>query len=93
VQHNLFKANVYIRISNKEVHSSNILTISQEEQDREKQRTAWKAFQLLLQRHFEVTKIPQQELHPDFCSSDIIVLKAVKRHLANRGASVVTAMQ
>jgi len=43
----------------------------------------WKAFQELLQRHFEVTKIPEQELHPDFCSSDIIVLRAVKRHPMN----------
>jgi len=54
--------------------------ISQEEQDIEKQRTVWRDFQELLQRHFEVTKIPAQELHPDFCSSDIIVLRAVKRH-------------
>jgi hypothetical protein len=43
----------------------------------------WKAFQELLQRHFEVTKIPEQEFYPDFCSSDIIVLRAVKRHLVN----------
>jgi hypothetical protein len=57
--------------------------ISQEERDIEKQRTVWRAFQELLQRHFEVTKIPSQELHPDFCSSDIIVLRAVKRHLVN----------
>jgi len=26
---------------------------------------------------FKVTKIPEQQLHPDFCSSDIIVLRAV----------------
>jgi hypothetical protein len=57
--------------------------ISQEERDTEKQQTVWKAFQELLQKHFEVTKIPEQELHPDFCSSDIIVLSAVKRHLVN----------
>jgi len=57
--------------------------ISQEEPDIEKQRTVWRAFQELLQRNFEVTKIPVQELHPDFCSSDIIVLRAVKRHLVN----------
>jgi hypothetical protein len=57
--------------------------ISQEERDTEKQRTVWNAFQELLQRHFEVTKIPEQELHPEFCSSDIIVLRAVKRHLVN----------
>jgi len=57
--------------------------ISQEERDTEKQRTVWKACQELLQRHFEVTKIPEQELHPDFCGSDIIVLRAVKRHLVN----------
>jgi len=57
--------------------------IGQEERDTHKQRTVWKAFQELLQRHFEVTKIPEQELHPDFCSSDIIVLRAVKRHLMN----------
>jgi len=55
--------------------------ISPEERDTEKQQTVWKAFQELLQRHFEVTKIPEQELHPDFCSSDIIVLRAVKKHL------------
>jgi len=40
-----------------------------------------KTFQKLLQRHYEVTKIPEQKLHPDFCSLDIIVLRAVKRHL------------
>jgi len=43
----------------------------------------WKAFQELLHRQFEVTKISEQELHPDFSSSDIIILKAVKEHLAN----------
>ena len=53
--------------------------ISQEERDTETQRTVWNAFQELLQRHFEVTKFPEQELHPDFCSTDIIVLRAVKR--------------
>jgi hypothetical protein len=57
--------------------------ISQEERDTEKQTTVWRAFQLLLQRHFEITKIPVQELHPDFCHSDITVLRAVKRHLVN----------
>jgi hypothetical protein len=57
--------------------------VSQEEQDIEKQRTVWRAFQELLQRHVEVTKMPVQELHPDFCRSDIIVLRAVKRHLVN----------
>jgi len=57
--------------------------IRQEERDTEKQRTVWKAFQLLLQRHFEATKIPEQELHPDFCSSDIIILTAVKRYLVS----------
>jgi hypothetical protein len=56
--------------------------ISQEEQDIEKQRTVWRAFHLL-QKHFEATKIPVQELHPDFCRSDITVLMAVKRHLVN----------
>jgi hypothetical protein len=43
----------------------------------------WEALQELLQRHFEATKLPEQELHPDFCSSDIIVLRAVKRYLVN----------
>lgn len=57
--------------------------ISQEERDTEKQQTVWKAFQELLQRHFEVTKIPEQELHPEFRSPDITVLRAVKRHLVN----------
>jgi len=66
--------------------------ISQEERDTEKQRTVWKAFQEFLQRHFEVTKIPEDQLRPAFCSSDIIVLRAVKRHLVNCGASAVTAM-
>jgi len=55
--------------------------IRQEDRDTEKQRTLWKALQELLQRHYEVTKIPEQELHPDFCSSNIFVLTAVKRHL------------
>ena len=57
--------------------------ISQEERDTEKQGTVWKAFQELLQRHTEMAKIPEQELHPDFCSSDIVVLWAVKKHLVN----------
>jgi hypothetical protein len=43
----------------------------------------WKAFQELLQKHSEVTKIPEQELHPDFCIPDIIILRALKRHLVN----------
>jgi hypothetical protein len=53
--------------------------ISQEERDIAKQRTVWRAFQLWLQRHFEVTKIPVQELYPDFCRSDITVLRAVSQ--------------
>jgi hypothetical protein len=57
--------------------------ISQEERDIEKQQTMWKAFQEMLQRHYEVTDIPEQELHPDFFTSDIIVLRAGKRHLVN----------
>jgi len=57
--------------------------ISQEERDTGKQKTVWKAFQQLLQRHFEVTKFAEQELHPDCCSSDTVVLRAVKRHLVN----------
>jgi len=68
---------------------STYVFISQEERDTEKQRTVWNVFQELLQRYYDVTKIPEQELHPDFCSSDIIVLRAVKR-LVNGGASVVT---
>jgi hypothetical protein len=40
--------------------------ISQAERDTEKQRTVWKVLQELLQRHFEVTKIPEKEFHPDF---------------------------
>jgi hypothetical protein len=57
--------------------------ISQEERDTEKQRIIWKVFQEMLESHFEVTKIPEQEQHPDFCSPDIIVLRAMKRPLAN----------
>jgi hypothetical protein len=34
--------------------------ISQVERDKEKQQMVWKAFQELLLRHFEVTKIPEQ---------------------------------
>ncbi|XP_023713233.1 protein-lysine methyltransferase METTL21D isoform X3 [Cryptotermes secundus] len=57
--------------------------ISQEERDTEKQRIIWKVFQEKLESHFEVTKIPEQEQHPDFCSPDIVVLRAMKRSLAN----------
>jgi aminopeptidase-like protein len=58
--------------------------ISQEERDTEKQQIVWNAFQEMLQSHFEVTKIPEQEQHQDFCSPDIIVLRAMKRSLANK---------
>jgi len=66
--------------------------IIQEERDTEEQRMVWKAFQEFLQRQFEVTKIPEHQLHPAFYSLDIILLRAVKRHLMNCGASAVTAM-
>jgi hypothetical protein len=59
--------------------------ISQEERDTEKQRTVWKFFQEMLQSHFEVMKIPEKELHPDFCSVDIVVLRAMKRPHLNKG--------
>jgi hypothetical protein len=58
--------------------------ISQEERDTEKQRAVWKVFQEMLQRHFEVMKIPEKELHPDFCSVDIVVLRAMKRPHLNK---------
>jgi hypothetical protein len=45
-----------------------------------------------LQRQYKVSNIPELQLHPAFCSSDLIVLRAVKRHLVNCGASAVTAM-
>lgn len=57
--------------------------ISQEERDTEKQRIIWKVFQEMLESHFEVTKIPEREQHPDFCSQDIVILRAMKRPLAN----------
>jgi hypothetical protein len=57
--------------------------ISQEERDTETQHIIWKVFQEMLESHFEVTKIPEQEQHPDFRSPDIVVLRAMKRSLTN----------
>jgi hypothetical protein len=58
--------------------------ISQEERDTEKQRTVWKVFQEMLQSHFVVMKIAEKDLHPDFCSVDIVVLRATKRPHLNK---------
>ncbi|XP_021925240.1 protein-lysine methyltransferase METTL21D-like isoform X2 [Zootermopsis nevadensis] len=58
--------------------------ISQEERDTEKQRIVWKVFRDMLQSHFEVMNVLEKELHPDFCSVDIVVLRAVKRPHFNK---------
>ncbi|KAJ4433575.1 hypothetical protein ANN_15884 [Periplaneta americana] len=53
--------------------------LSQEKRDSEKQQMVWKMFQELLQKHFEITMVPEEEHHPEFCCPDIVVLRARKK--------------
>ncbi|PSN31582.1 Protein-lysine methyltransferase METTL21D [Blattella germanica] len=55
------------------------IIISQEERDTEKQLRVWKNFQQALQEHFDVIKVPEEDQHPEFYSSDIVILHARKK--------------
>ncbi|KAJ9585072.1 hypothetical protein L9F63_020580 [Diploptera punctata] len=59
--------------------TSTEIIISQEERDTDKQRHVWQNFEQELLKYFEVTKIPEQQQHPDYCSPDIVVLHAIKK--------------
>ncbi|XP_001945214.1 protein-lysine methyltransferase METTL21D [Acyrthosiphon pisum] len=58
-----------------------VLLISQELRETEKQKNTWKMFLSLLLEHFEVSYVPEEEQHPIFSSSDIILINAKKKCL------------
>lgn len=56
-----------------------VILISQELRETEKQKNTWEMFLNLLLEHFEVSYIPEEEQHPIFRSSDIILINAKKK--------------
>jgi len=58
-----------------------VLLICQELRETEKQKNTWKMFLNLLLEHFEVSYVPEEEQHPIFRSSDIMLINAKKKCL------------
>jgi len=58
-----------------------VLLICQELRETEKQKNTWKMFLNLLLEHFDVSYVPEEEQHPIFSSSDIILINAKKKCL------------
>lgn len=56
-----------------------VILICQELRETEKQKNTWKMFLNLLLEHFEVSYVPEEEQHPIFRSSDIILINAKKK--------------
>lgn len=58
-----------------------IILICQELRETEKQKNTWKIFLDMLVKNFTLSYIPEEEQHPIFRSSDIIVINAKKKCL------------
>lgn len=58
-----------------------IILICQELRETEKQKNTWKTFLNMLIKHFTLSYIPEEEQHPIFKSSDIILINAKKKCL------------
>jgi len=56
-----------------------VIMICQELRETEKQKNTWKMFLNLLLEHFEVSYVPEEDQHPVFRSSDIILINAKKK--------------
>ncbi|XP_022165773.1 protein-lysine methyltransferase METTL21D-like [Myzus persicae] len=56
-----------------------VILICQELRETEKQKNTWKMFLNLFLEHFDVSYVPEEEQHPIFSSSDIIIINAKKK--------------
>lgn len=61
--------------------SKTIILISQELRDTEKQKNTWIMFLDMLVEHFTLSYVPEEEQHPVYRSSDIILINAKKKCL------------
>lgn len=58
-----------------------VILICQELRETEKQKKTWKLFLDMLVEHFTLLYIPQEDQHPVYSSSDIVLIKAKKKSL------------
>lgn len=58
-----------------------VILICQELRETEKQKNTWKMFLDTLVEHFTLLYIPEEEQHPIYRSSDIILINAKKKRL------------
>ncbi|KAE9523946.1 hypothetical protein AGLY_015593 [Aphis glycines] len=56
-----------------------VILICQELRETEKQKNTWQMFLNLLVEHFEISYVPEEEQHPIFRSSDIVLINAKKK--------------
>ncbi|VVC44769.1 Hypothetical protein CINCED_3A010417 [Cinara cedri] len=56
-----------------------VILISQELRETEKQKNTWKMFIDLLTEYFTLSYIPEEEQHPIYRSSDIVLINAKKK--------------
>jgi hypothetical protein len=61
--------------------SKTIILISQELRNTEKQKNTWIMFLDMLVEHFTLSYVPEEEQHPVYRSSDIILINAKKKCL------------
>ncbi|XP_050429091.1 protein N-lysine methyltransferase METTL21D-like isoform X2 [Adelges cooleyi] len=58
-----------------------LILISQEIRDTDKQKTSWEMFTNTLIKYFTISYIPEDEQHPIYRSSDILLINAKKKCL------------
>lgn len=58
-----------------------VILICQELRETEKQKNTWKMFLDMLVEHFILFYVPEEEQHPIYRSSDIILINAKKKYL------------
>lgn len=62
---------------------STIILIGQELRETEKQKNTWKMFLDILVKYFTLSYIPEEQQHPVYRSSDIVLINAKKKCLWN----------
>lgn len=58
-----------------------VVLITQELRETDKQKSTWKMFVDLLVEHFTLSYVPEEEQHPVYRSSDIVLINAKKKYL------------
>lgn len=58
-----------------------VILICQELRETEKQKNTWKMFLDMFIKHFTLCYVPEEEQHPIYRSSDIILINAKKKYL------------